>query len=74
MEFVDQRMSRFLISNQVQLPVLAKAAEAGSTASKPHPQTREPMDLRRVIDADIRQLALALRTGTAGEFWPAVWD
>jgi CRISP-associated protein Cas1 len=53
---------------------LIQSIETRFTASQHHPQTSEPMDLRRIIDADIRQLALALRAGTAADFWPAVWD
>ena len=39
-----------------------------------HPRSREPMDFKRLVDADIRQLAQALRDGQAGDFWPALWD
>lgn len=39
-----------------------------------HPQTGEPMDLRRLIDADVRQLAQVLRANTPRDFWPAQWN
>jgi len=39
-----------------------------------HRRTREPMDFKRLVDADIRQLGLALREGQVAEFWPTVWD
>lgn len=39
-----------------------------------HPQTREPMDMRRLIDADVRQLAQVLRANTPRDFWPAQWN
>ncbi len=50
------------------------AIETRFNAPQMHPRTREPMDFKRLVDADVRQLALALRAGQAGDFWPAVWD
>ena len=38
-----------------------------------HPQSREPMDMRRLIDADVRQLTQVLRSNTPRDFWPAQW-
>ena len=50
------------------------AIETRFNAPQMHPRSREPMDFKRLVDADVRQLALALRDGQAGGFWPAVWD
>jgi len=38
-----------------------------------HPQSREPVDLRRLIDADLRRFIQALRTNAPRDFWPTVW-
>ena len=50
------------------------AIESRFNAPQMHPRSREPMDFKRLVDADVRQLAQALRDGQAGAFWPAVWD
>ena len=50
------------------------AIETRFNAPQMHPRSREPMDFKRLADADVRQLALSLRDGQAGGFWPAVWD
>ena len=50
------------------------AIETRFNTPQMHPRSREPMDFKRLVDADVRQLAQALRDGQAGGFWPAVWD
>ncbi len=53
---------------------LIHAMETRFNTPQMHPRSREPMDFKRLVDADVRQLAQALRDGQAGDFWPAVWD
>ncbi len=48
--------------------------ETRFNAPQLHSRTREPMDFKRMADADVRQFAQAVREGRAAEFWPAVWD
>ncbi|TDM08351.1 MAG: CRISPR-associated endonuclease Cas1 [Ideonella sp. MAG2] len=52
---------------------LIHAIETRFNTPMQHPQSQEPMDLRRLIDADIRTLSQALRAGQVGDFWPAYW-
>ena len=53
---------------------LIRAIETRFNTPQMHPRSREPMDLKRLVDADVRQLAQAMRDGRAGDFWPTVWD
>lgn len=51
-----------------------RALETRFNAPQTHARTKEPVDFKRIVDADVRLLAAALRDGRAGDFWPATWD